>query len=85
MKKLIQESIDLIRKKALFNQENNTIYFVGLCEYLKSLELLAKQNLAAKAINNEELNPGFLKFGFFGCYKLQKMLSLLKRFVVAGR
>jgi hypothetical protein len=45
MRELIKESIELIKKKALFNQKNNDIPFVALCEESKMLLILAEEKL----------------------------------------
>jgi hypothetical protein len=47
MKKILRESFELIRKKALFNQENRREFFVALCTELKTLEQIARENLVA--------------------------------------
>lgn len=47
MKKLIEESIELIKRKVLHNQ-NNDMPFVGLCSELENLLALAKQVLEPK-------------------------------------
>jgi hypothetical protein len=44
MRKLIIETLDLIRRKALYNKENGN-FFLSLCTELKLLEELAKQHL----------------------------------------
>lgn len=45
MRELIKESIELIKRKALFNQKNNDIPFVALCEESKMLLILAEEKL----------------------------------------
>ena len=44
MRKLIIETLDLIRRKALYNKENGN-FFLSLCTELKLLEELAKQHI----------------------------------------
>ena len=45
MKELIKESIELIKKKALFNQSSNDIPFSSLCEESRMLLTLANDKL----------------------------------------
>ncbi len=45
MRELIKESIELIKKKALFNQTSNDIPFSSLCEESRMLLTLANEKL----------------------------------------
>ena len=47
MRELIINTIDLIRRKALYNQENGN-FFISLCSELKILEELAKEQLSSE-------------------------------------